>query len=513
MSAAPITQTISTGGPPDPAPNKVSPLPDSGGKTTVTLAVDPTLEYVSGSGGTSAGWYNHQLRAWPWSIDDLTSDYGDDLYERMMHDAWVAASVNVLKAAIIEDGALLTPAVTDAGADGLALATAIADAATRMFAELDTPLDEVLWDLLSAIALGNRIAEQVYTIQAIDGAPKLMLTALRVKPRTALAFVVDPFLRVQGLLAQLPGRPSPVSQGSIVNPALLPNILPRGKFAVLSFRPKNGDPRGTSVLRPAYTAWNLKGQAMQEYLKYLVQFASPSIIGTTPANAIRVPAEDSAGNIIPGKTISPQVNLLNTLLAFRNGSAMAAPFGTLVKEIYSTGDGAAFTRAFEGFNHDITLAIMGQTLATGEGQHDSRAAAQVHQDILDTSVRQAKRAVCRMLTFDVLRPWVIANWGEAALPLVPVVTLGTTEAPDLSATMLGIAALEKAGWFTPSQKPAVDLILNIPQRTAEESALETERFTAPPVAPTAPGGDTTQGTPPGGPHDGATDGNENDGGG
>jgi hypothetical protein len=93
VSAAPITQDVITG-----APN------GSGGTKTVSLAVNPTQEYVSGAGGTSASWYAHTLRAWPWSIDDLTADYGDDLYERMLHDAHIAASINVLKAAIIEDG-------------------------------------------------------------------------------------------------------------------------------------------------------------------------------------------------------------------------------------------------------------------------------------------------------------------------------------------------------------------------------------------------------------------------
>jgi hypothetical protein len=493
VSAAPITQDVITG-----APN------GSGGTKTVSLAVNPTQEYVSGAGGTSASWYAHTLRAWPWSIDDLTADYGDDLYERMLHDAHIAASINVLKAAIIEDGLTVAPAVTEkAGtAADATLAATIADLAERMFAEMDTPLDEVLWDMLSAVALGNRIAEQVYAIQPFGGTLLLNLIALRVKPRQALAFVVDPFLRVQGLLAQLPGKPSPVSQGSIVNPALLPNILPRGKFAVLSFRPKNGDPRGTSVLRPAYTAWNLKGQAQIEHLKYLVQFASPSLIGTTPANATRTPVLDSAGNIVPGKTIDPIENLKEALLAFRNGSAFAGPYGTIVKELFSSGDGSAFLHAFDRYNQDITLAILGQTLATGEGQHDSRAAATVHQDILDTMVRQAKRAVVRMLTFDVLRPWVIANWGEAALPLVPALTLGTTEAPDLSALMLAVASLEKAAWFTPSQKPEVDLLLNLPQRTQQETDLETERFTAPPVSPTLPTG------APGGPQD-ATSGTGN----
>lgn len=494
MVAAPITQTVQTGNP-------------ASGASTTTLKADPTQEYVAGAGGTSAAWYKGVLRAWPWAIDDLTADYGDDLYERMLHDAWVAASVNVLKAAIIEDGAQFTPAVTDATDPDTPLAAAIADLAARMFAELETPLDEVLWDMLAAIALGNRIAEQVYTVRAVDGSQRLMLTALRVKPRTALAFVVDSFLRVQGLIAQLPGKPSPMSQGSIVDPAILTNILPRGKFAVLSFRPKNGDPRGTSVLRPAYTPWNLKGQAQIEYLKYLVQFASPSIIGKTPQNATRVPVLDSMGQpVVPAQSIDPQTNLLNNLLAFRNGSAMAAPYGTEIDIVYSQGDGNAFIKAFEGLNHDITLAIMGQTLATGEGQHDSRAAATVHQDILDTTVRQAKRAVCRMLTFDVLRPWVLANWGEAALHLVPLVTLGSTEQPDMAATMTAVAQLERAAWFTPSQKPAVDLLLGLPQRSADETAVETERFMAPPTPPPA----LVPGTPPGGAQDAAqgTDGTD-----
>jgi hypothetical protein len=186
VSAAPITQDVITG-----APN------GSGGTKTVSLAVNPTQEYVSGAGGTSASWYAHTLRAWPWSIDDLTADYGDDLYERMLHDAHIAASINVLKAAIIEDGLTVAPAVTEkAGtAADATLAATIADLAERMFAEMDTPLDEVLWDMLSAVALGNRIAEQVYAIQPFGGTLLLNLIALRVKPRQALAFVVDPFLR------------------------------------------------------------------------------------------------------------------------------------------------------------------------------------------------------------------------------------------------------------------------------------------------------------------------------
>jgi len=459
----------------------------------IPVTADLTRDYVAGDASTSAMWYANATKAWPWSIDDLTQDYGDDLYDRMLCDSVVASTVNVLRAAIIEDGVIVAPSTTDQADPHATLAAEIADLANQMLTDLDTPLDDVLWDMLGAIALGNRVAELVYAVRPVAGKQRLMLHALRVKPRHSLAFVLDAYLRLHGFLARVPGEPYPLAAGQLIDPASMPNLLPRGKFAVLSFRPKDGNPLGTSVLRPAYTAWNLKGQTMQEFLKYLVQFASPLLIGTTPSNATRTAVIDATTGKPTGATIDPQVNLLNILLSLRNGSAMAAPYGTLVKELFSTGDGAAFRNAIADCNRDITLAVLGQTLATSEGQHQSRAAAEVHQDTLNTIVRQAKRSVVRMLTRDVLRPWVLANWGEAALCCLPSITLGTTESPDLTAMMNAVANLERATYLAPSQKPAIDLLLGLPQRTADEMLRDQEREAAPsPVPPVAPAGTDQQ---------------------
>src|SRR6185503_3299410 len=93
-------------------------------------------EYVVGGG---YWWYRGQQSralALPWAIDDLTQDFGPDLYERM--------------------------------------------------------LDDVLWDMLGSMALGNRVAEITY--HPFDRSPlpgRAVLRSLTVKPRESLAFVVD----------------------------------------------------------------------------------------------------------------------------------------------------------------------------------------------------------------------------------------------------------------------------------------------------------------------------------
>ena len=53
------------------------------------------------------------VRGLPPYIDDLTRDFGDDLYSRMLVDGQVAACITILKAAILEDGIHLSPAIDE----------------------------------------------------------------------------------------------------------------------------------------------------------------------------------------------------------------------------------------------------------------------------------------------------------------------------------------------------------------------------------------------------------------
>ena len=440
-------------------------LPVAG--TTTVLKADLRSEYVSGS---AVNWYGPYLRALPWAVDDISNDFGDDIYVRMLLDAQVRANDQIFRASVFEDGVRLMSAVQDEDEDGFDLAKTIADTMTVMLDELETPLADVLWNLGDAFALGNRMAELRYEHKTILGKQVFAVAAAKVKPRRSTAFVVDSYSEVKGILAMLPTGFSPVQIGMAIGDLKdQPNVLPREKFAILTFRPNDSDPRGTSYLRPAYHPWWLKQQIIGEWLKYLTQFASPSLIGTTPEGSQAQPVADALGNLIldaNGNAVvnSPETAMLAALTSFRNGSALALKGGSTVQLVQSTGTGEAFLAALRWCDQQIAKAILTQTLATEEGEHQARAAASVHQDVLDTLIRQAKQSVVRMIVWDLLRPVIRYTFGEAALRFTPVVSLGQTEQTDFASEAEAVAKLWSAGYLGNSQRADIDKRLGLPER-------------------------------------------------
>jgi hypothetical protein len=417
-------------------------------------------EYVVSNGFW--GWRGQRSKALalPWSFDDVTEDFGDDLYDRMEHDAAVAACDILLRAGISEDGPTLSPAVDDKDADGHDLAVELVDFCNAQLQDLETALDDVIWDLLACIGRGSRVAEITY--HPMDASPlpgRAVLQSITVKPRRSVAFVVDPYMRLIGLLGQQQNQ-SFLGTGQLIEPKD-ERILPREKFAIATFHPRNNDPRGTSAWRPAYNPWWLKMQTWQEYLKYLAQFASGTVVGTTSPNAKdRVDAN--------GVRVTPTQDLLSYLLTLQNGSVFAVPHGTEVQILFATGEGRAFLSAFQLYNQEITKAITSQTLAASEAEFGTRAQAGVHQDALGTIVRQAKRALCRTLRRDVLRHTVRYNYGDKAIPLTPKVSMGEVEQEDIAKLMTAVALLMRSGYVHPSQQPGIDKMINLPPRIIAE---------------------------------------------
>jgi phage gp29-like protein len=110
----------------------------------------------------------------------------------------------------------------------------------------------------------------------------------------------------------------------------------------------------------------------------------------------------------------------------------------------------------------------------------ARAAAQVHADVLDTLVRQGRRSVVRMLYRDVLRQWIRVNWGDAAITLTPIPSLGVTEQRDLPAMMGAISQLWNAGYLHPSQQAGIDDDLNLPPRDLTAAPVPADPQAGPP---------------------------------
>jgi hypothetical protein len=420
--------------------------------------------------GNTTSLYNGLKLEMPWAWDDLVQDFGIDIYDKMMLDAQVSSCIALFKASIIEDGLTISPAVTDEKEDGYKLAQEISKACNRMFEYMYSNIDDVLWDLMDSLVYGSKVAEITYELQ--DG--MLNVKYIKPKPIDTLAYVVDQYYNIVGLsgFTAKTGFVQPIQLQS--NPE---DILPREKYLIFSFRMKDNNPRGKSLLRPGYDPWWRKRQTIPEYMKYLAQFAGPSIVASLSKEV-----EPQSQVNEDGDPTTPAEALLATLLAFRNASVAVVPPETEVEFVQSTGDGQAFRAAITDCNMEITKAILNQELATEQSRFQARAAAQVHQGILDTVIRQAKKSFSWAFVRDVIRPWVEYNWGpKVARELCPKVTLGTTEQSGLVGLMTAVSALERAGYIAPEQRPEIDKILGLPVRSTTE-LLKDKPAPAPVVA-------------------------------
>lgn len=494
------------------------------GTVSKKLTANPRDEYVSAGGFV---WLPRFIKALPFYIDDLSRNFGDDIYERMLLDSQVFACVAVRKAAVLADGLQivpvkdiqvpapgsrvkaakkgakvqmrrgarnwlrdqlhawfsgpeLEPAPDDTVAAPSALSQEIADFCRWNLESLQgRPLlgrGGVAWEILDGIAVGHKIAEQVYEIpESGRYAGMLTLKALKVKPRRSTSFVVDVYFNTIGIIGLIPGQGAPVIVESIIGePGNIPNMLPRDKFAVFSHQQQNGDPRGTSDLRTVYEPWWFKRQNWGEYLRYLALYGGGFIVGKTAPDAQNVELTDDDGNPT-GVTVTPEQAQLEALQQLSNGGVMSIPDGADVDVHMHSGTNSPYDRAIEVADRQIAKGLLGQTLATEEGKNMSRSASDNHSDILGMLTQMDKEEFASFIRWEILRLLVKYNYGDdAARDLTPHVMLGETQSRAFAETAAGIAALTTSGYLHWTQYQGTDEMLGLPPRDLDVMMAEKE---------------------------------------
>lgn len=434
------------------------------------VSSDLKKEYVSAG---EYQWYRNVLQVLPFNFDDLTASLGRDIYDKMMVDPQIESCVNALRTAIISSGLKLGSAsAPDASTsvdfdDSLALRTR--NFCEQVVDQLEDPIEDILWGMLEAMVHGSKIAEQIYEDRMIDGILYLALKNLKIKARDHVAFVVDNYKNIIGVVALIPGVSYSLSEGSMIltTPA---NMLPRSKFFIYTFRPRDSDPRGTSIIRSSYNAWWTKMQIWPELLRFLALFAMPALIGTTPENAgDKYEIDPDTGEAIPGTRESAQEAMLKNLLEIKNGSAAAFPFGAKVITVGAEGTGGnIFMQAISTLDKQMSKGITGQTLATEEAEHQARASSTTQMTVLQTVVRQIKRSLERAFYRDVLKPLVLYNFGEEALKYTPKPSLGEVDQADLTSLAIAVAQLKNAEYLDPSQMVDLDRKMGLSARSPIE---------------------------------------------
>lgn len=349
------------------------------------------------------------------------------------------------------------------------LAKKYADFATRAFDNLETPLRDVLDDMMDALPYGNRVAEKVFEdVQDKDfGQTLLTLKIIKVKPRSSTIFVVDRFKNLKGFKVWIKVKEDGVEQYK-------QKILDKSKFMVLTYGGKDGDPRGSSIFEAIYTAWSLKQELWPEYLRWLIYSAIPPIVGYTSneVQSKKVLRDINTGELITDVDGNPVYEsdvgaLLSALVQIRNASAIALPYGAKVEAITSSVSGDPFKGFRDVLNEEIEMALILQTLATSDSRHNTRAASQTHVTILDDLVWRIKGQLVDMLTNQVLKHLMTTNFANFDMSLLPVISLGDTSRRDFATDVAEIGGLYTSGFIGESQKVGIDRILGLPPRNMQ----------------------------------------------
>lgn len=462
----------------------IEPYGSGSNSTPIVPKADPRQEYISGFGRTYQGfsYYPGGATTLDACAAEIAREQGPYVLEAMRRDPKVNASLNTRKAGILSGGLQLAPAIQadpTAGPDSdeandpdVLKAAEIRDFCQRCIDRLGQPIEETLAELLDAMVYGVKLAETTFEVAGPGpDQGKLMPRSLRVKPNAAWAFVVDPALEVLGYLAKTPT----VMPGSTADPAALASgsafggyaVLPAEKVVVFTWRPRDGDPRGTSILDGAFTAWNFKIQTWPELGRYIVSFGSATRVGETAPGAVPELPRDANGVPIPGAPpVTAEAALLAALQNSRNGGVVTHKSGGKVYDLLPPGEGGPFHRAIDLCNNEIVVAILEQERATQEATHGSKADSQTGQDILGQSVKLDKLALAHVARRQFLQPTVRLNYGDdAADRLTPLVSLGGTESQDRAQMLNAYAGVGYA--IDPSQLPWIDHDLGIKVRDPE----------------------------------------------
>jgi hypothetical protein len=465
--------------------NGVGVAPTRNGNRPVPMS--PRTEYVAGAPYSAVSPdVNLILHHYRDTIFDR--QIGDDTFERMMYDPEIAKCINVIKVAVLGDEITIRPSIArkDPRFDR---AKEIAEFCTRAIDNLERPIRDTLHQMLDALIYGHKVAEITYDLLTEgEDEGKLSLKSIRVKPRKSVAFVVDRFYRVVGFKAAVRQKVTDEATGE-TRFEVREIVLPREKFMLLTFRGKDEDPRGASILEAVYNAWNFKMMMWPQYLRWLLQCAIPGLVGTLPPNEERQFLRDKdTGAIIRDEEGNPFYadevgGMLAAMADFRNGSILVVPHGAKVEPVNNNVNSEPFKAARDVLNEEMEMALILQTLATSDSAHNTRAASQTHMSVFDYLVVDIKGMVCNAFRKDVLRELVRRNFGEQeAKELLPTVSLGDTERREYAKDITALATLYKSGFISESQKPGIDITIGLPERDPEADAAHAAEQMAQQVA-------------------------------
>lgn len=373
----------------------------------------------------------------------------DDIRRQMLTHFKVYQSVQNLRGAILGDGGRVIPAVP-MGHKNFDRAREIARMCHFSLRHIDGSWHGSARQLLDCVHECHKVAPKIFREQMWgEYRGYWMLDKLPVWPNHVFRFLRDRAGNTRRLKVRTTGGNWKEHD--------------RTKFAVLTFRPVNNSPWGTTPLSAAYEPFYKDVQIDPEEMANVAQYGRPTVVvvapgvdanGNPPAD---VPLWNVDGTPLLDPTTGEQKKLpVNEAIAlklqdYEAGSLLVLPGGSSFKLVEAQQGGVLFASLHDRNGSAITSAIVGTDQLTESRNQLSSDNKGIAQDVAGIGVTDGKRALEEMVENDIFRQLVAFNYGENALDFLPIFDLGSGENARLIQLMNAVGAYVSNGAFDKTQ--------------------------------------------------------------
>lgn len=254
----------------------------------------------------------------------------------------------------------------------------------------------------------------------------------------------------------------------------------RTDFALLTFRPVNDSPWGTTVCSPSYQPWYKDVVLDPEEMAMVAQFGRPTVVVIAPGVVDGIPpadvplwSADGTAFIDPNtgqqKRISPAEAIALKLENYEAGSGLVFPGGTQFKLAEAQNGGELFRFLRDGNARYIASAIMGTHQLTESERQISTNNQSAAEGTVGLGITDGKRALEEMVENDLFVDLVKYNFGESALDFLPIYDLGSAQNGRLIGLMNAVMGYVSNGAFDKTQwwNYCCEVGLPLPDPTSE----------------------------------------------
>lgn len=350
--------------------------------------------------------FKSAFRMPPYNPDELITRRGPDIYEKMMTDPQVRASVNTKRYSLLARPWQVFPSVRDREHPAFCPACEARDFVEDSLRNLRGPDGSLrdfrctLFEMMSAFYRGFSLAEMIWRVEERGRwRGRYMPGAIKFKNPRQIGFELDDYLNLREVVSYTPDG------GRIT--------LPRGKCLLYVYNSRDELPYGDSDLRAVYRSWFSKCRIVEFWNLRLQRFGIPFAYANAPS---------------PGEAAGEKVREI--LRDFQQDSSAVFPPNVKPELLETHGDGTEpFLAALDWHNQEITIGILLQTLTSSEGRRTgSLALGRVHFDILLFALESMKQDIEAAVNAQIVRPLVDLNYDHG---LYPVFSLGNLNEKDL----------------------------------------------------------------------------------